>query len=107
MKKRQKIRKGVILVSFLFFPITIYYFSPVQIVDAAHKGVFNGPTLRLAVEKELCKDCRKCDKECPMSIDVNEMVKKGNIMDSECVLCGSCVDVCPEGVLSYSFERGK
>ena len=42
MARRQKIRKGLILISFLFFPITIYYLSPVLIVAGAAKGVVTG-----------------------------------------------------------------
>jgi ferredoxin-type protein NapH len=42
MKKRQKIRKGIILVSFFLFPATFYYLSPVLIIQASSKGVING-----------------------------------------------------------------
>ncbi|MGD9031528.1 MAG: 4Fe-4S binding protein, partial [Desulfobacteraceae bacterium] len=42
MKKRQKIRKSGILVSFLFFPITIYYLSPILIIMGAKQGVIGG-----------------------------------------------------------------
>ena len=39
---RQKVRFAMILISFLLFPITIYYFSPVLIIEGAAKGVFVG-----------------------------------------------------------------
>jgi polyferredoxin len=39
---RQKLRKGIILISFLFFPITLYYFSPYLIVVGAAKGIIVG-----------------------------------------------------------------
>ena len=42
MKTRQKIRMGVILLSFFLFPVTFYYLSPVLIVQAAAQGVVNG-----------------------------------------------------------------
>ena len=42
MKKRQKIRKGIILFSFFLFPVTFYYFSPVLIVLASSTGIVNG-----------------------------------------------------------------
>ncbi|MBN2554126.1 MAG: 4Fe-4S binding protein [Spirochaetales bacterium] len=25
---------------------------------------------------------------------------------AECILCGQCVDSCPQGVIRYSFSRG-
>ncbi len=39
---RQRIRRGVILVSFILFPITMNYFSPYVIIDGASQGVING-----------------------------------------------------------------
>ncbi len=40
--KRQRIRKAIILISFLLFPITLYYFSPVLIIQGAYEGVITG-----------------------------------------------------------------
>ena len=40
--KRQKIRKTIILFSFLLFPITIWYFSPYLIIQAASEHIMNG-----------------------------------------------------------------
>jgi polyferredoxin len=42
MKTRQKVRKGIILVSFFLFPVTFYYLSPVLIIQASAKGIVNG-----------------------------------------------------------------
>ncbi len=39
---RQRFRRGLILVSFLFFPITMFYFSPYLIIAGAAKGVVAG-----------------------------------------------------------------
>lgn len=40
--KRQKIRKGIVFISFFLFPITFYYFSPVLILQGASEGVISG-----------------------------------------------------------------
>lgn len=40
--KRQNIRKGILLVSFMLFPATFYYLSPVLIIQGASEGVING-----------------------------------------------------------------
>ena len=40
--KRQKIRKTIIFISFLLFPITIWYFSPYLIIQAASTHIMNG-----------------------------------------------------------------
>ena len=39
---RQKIRKLLLFLSLLLFPVTIYYFSPYLIFSAAAKGIING-----------------------------------------------------------------
>jgi len=39
---RQKIRKALLLVSFLLFPVTINYFSPYIIMDGASQGIIAG-----------------------------------------------------------------
>lgn len=39
---RQRIRKGLLLISFLFFPLTLYYFSPALIIQGAAEGIVSG-----------------------------------------------------------------
>ena len=40
--RRQKIRKGIILLSFFLFPAFFYYLSPALILEASAKGIING-----------------------------------------------------------------
>lgn len=40
--KRQKIRKSVIFISFILFPITIYYLSPYLIIEGIAEGIITG-----------------------------------------------------------------
>ena len=39
---RQRVRTGLITVSFLLFPLTMYYFSPYVIIDGAMNGIVSG-----------------------------------------------------------------
>lgn len=39
---RQRIRKLALLLAMLLFPVTLYYFSPALIVNAAFRGIVNG-----------------------------------------------------------------
>ena len=50
----------------------------------------------IGLKKANCKNCYKCIKVCPVkSIKVeNEQAK---IMDRSCVLCGTCLEECPQG----------
>jgi polyferredoxin len=41
-----------------------------------------------------------------MSLDVNQMVQGGRMVNSECILCSTCVDVYPQDVIRYSFSGG-
>jgi polyferredoxin len=39
---RQRVRKAVVILSFLLFPVTLNFFSPYLIVDGAANGIVNG-----------------------------------------------------------------
>jgi polyferredoxin len=43
--KRQKVRKLLLLVSFLLFPVTIFYLSPVLIITGGSLGIITGSFL--------------------------------------------------------------
>jgi len=45
---RQRIRRLLLLVSFLLFPLTLYYFSPVLIMQSASEGIINASFLVFA-----------------------------------------------------------
>lgn len=40
--KRQKLRKLLLILSLLLFPVTLYYFSPALIINGALNGIING-----------------------------------------------------------------
>lgn len=60
--------------------------------------------LRIISDKDLCIKCRKCNMACPMSINVMDDLNTGKIGTKDCILCGECSDICPKGVLRYSFK---
>lgn len=39
---RQRLRRGLLLLSLLLFPVTLNYFSPYVVLDAASQGIVNG-----------------------------------------------------------------
>lgn len=64
----------------------------------------------LKIEGEItkCKQCGTCKTNCPMGVSAKSYVQNGDrIYDRECILCGKCIDVCPENALKYSFRRDK
>ena len=42
MKPNQKLRKGILFISLLLFPITMNYLSPYVIIESAMVGIING-----------------------------------------------------------------
>ena len=46
-----------------------------------------------------CIGCGKCDRACPMSLPVQDLLAGGAVADAECIQCAACADVCPKGVL--------
>ena len=49
-RKRQRVRRLALLVSFLLFPITIFYFSPVLIIEGALEGVVVASALVFTIQ---------------------------------------------------------
>jgi ferredoxin-type protein NapH len=41
LPKRQRYRKALLFVSLLLFPVTLYYFSPVIIMESGSQGIVN------------------------------------------------------------------
>jgi len=41
LPRRQRVRKALLFASLLLFPVTLYYFSPIIIVESAAQGIIN------------------------------------------------------------------
>jgi ferredoxin-type protein NapH len=60
--------------------------------------------LKVRGNADTCIACGACAKQCPMDIRIPEYVKAGwRVLSTECVLCQSCIHVCPTRTLSLSF----
>jgi len=73
-------------------------------------GAFNAilsriPLFRIRREASTCISCSKCDRACPMNIDV---MKPDAVNSAECIACFECVTTCPtkKGTLK-TFLAGK
>lgn len=83
----------------------VCWMAPFMIIGSKIKDAIHYPSLHLEVNKNNCISCKQCTKKCPMSLEVESMIKKGNIRDLECILCGQCIDTCPKNVIRYSFKN--
>jgi ferredoxin-type protein NapH len=55
-----------------------------------------GARYQLKVDRNLCVECRKCQKVCPMQFPVNEVPEK-----PDCIKCERCIEACPRDALSF------
>ena len=48
------------------------------------------------VDRTTCTSCGRCEKECPGKVPMMDYIRenKGQVVDSECLVCGKCVAVC-------------
>ncbi len=87
-----------------------HVFCPVAGLMVAGRKIRNltgWPALQLDADASRCIDCKKCSKDCPMGLDVNGMVRKGEMENPDCILCASCADACPQGAITYSVSGKK
>ena len=51
-----------------------------------------------------CQNCFKCIRECPLkAIEFKD--GKTNIIEDECVLCGTCMEICPRSAKYVRHNR--
>ncbi len=86
---------------------SICWMAPFMILGRRLRNLAGWPSLRLRASSAACTDCRLCNVHCPMSLDVNGMVRLEMMENNECILCGNCVDHCPTKAIRYSFSGGR
>jgi ferredoxin-type protein NapH len=82
-------------------------FCPIAVMLMIGRKIRNlvcWPALHLEADDDKCIDCKQCSRKCPMSLDVNAMVRKNEMENTECLLCANCADVCPQGAIQYSWK---
>lgn len=83
----------------------VCWMAPFMIIGRRIRNAIGWSSLQLEPNVDLCTNCKTCTRNCPMSLDVNEMVQQGLTEHSECILCGTCADVCPQKVITLSLNR--
>lgn len=78
---------------------------PFMIIGTKIRDYFQLNGLRLKSEKTKCNSCKVCTAKCPMNLDVMENVRNGQMQETECILCGNCVDHCSQKVIRFSFKK--
>ena len=61
--------------------------------------------LKIEGDPNKCINCGICEYSCPMGIPIRDFVKRGlRVSNGECIMCLTCVKVCPRGVLKPTFK---
>ena len=90
--------------------IFCHYFcwmAPFMVIGTKIRWLLHLPGIHIVAEKNNCISCKKCNQNCPMGINVVELVQDNRDFGAECIQCGSCVDNCPKKALSYGLKRGE
>ncbi len=103
---------GMVILVILFFGKRSFchylcWYSLLNILGSHIKRILRIPSLHLRSEKAQCIKCHSCEMACPMSLPVMAMVDQNKMFNSECILCGTCVDICRQKVISYQFGIDK
>jgi len=59
--------------------------------------------VRIAHSSEACNDCGKCERDCPMGINLGD---ESFLVQSQCVRCSRCVKFCPTGARQWLVGWG-
>jgi Polyferredoxin len=80
------------------------WMAPFMVIGEKLADLLHIPRFRLKADAGSCISCGQCVKKCPMSLNVSEMVKSGNMDSSECISCLQCVDICPKKAISCGIR---
>lgn len=84
----------------------ICWMAPFMIVGGKIGELLRAPQLHVAADPELCIECGRCDKACPMSLPVQSLAAADAVgRQPECIQCAACCDACPKDVLALRMGR--
>ena len=83
----------------------ICWMAPFMILGYKAGRFLHLPQLKIKTSAGACVSCGKCTKVCPMSLEVPQLVKAGEIRSAECILCGECISACGKKVLEYKLTN--
>ena len=83
----------------------ICWMAPFMIMGYKVGHLLHLPQLKIKTKKENCIGCGACNKICPMSLDVKNLISNNEIRSAECILCGECISACPKKVLNYKISN--
>ena len=83
----------------------ICWMAPFMIIGERIGAALHVPQLHVEAEPENCISCGLCDKACPMSLPVSDLLESGAIAHTSCIQCGACCDTCRKDALKLTFGQ--
>lgn len=78
---------------------------PFMVTGTKIRDFFRLNGLRLKSDSTKCNSCNVCTIKCPMNLNVKENVKIGMMNNTECILCGNCIDHCNQHAIKFSLRK--
>ena len=82
----------------------ICWIAPFMILGKTIQDFLKTPSLKLVKTENACISCKRCTNNCLMGLDVENMLKSNKLRNSECILCGTCADVCRKECIKLKFK---
>ncbi|HIH44167.1 MAG TPA: 4Fe-4S binding protein [Candidatus Methanoperedenaceae archaeon] len=68
------------------------------------KGSSRFSLMKVRGDSDKCTECGACARNCPMDIRIPDYIKNdARVLSTECILCQTCINTCPEAALGLSF----
>jgi len=81
------------------------WMAPFMVLGVKLQRLLGLPALHLEAEARNCVQCGACSRRCSMGLDVMAMVRENKLTHPECILCGECVDACPQRAVRYAYRK--
>lgn len=78
-------------------------FCPIGTMQSA----LGGKKTYLQIDKDLCIECGRCEKACPINLPIVIHKDSGIMTDPDCLKCSECIASCPKNALSWSSKKRK
>lgn len=76
------------------------YFCPIAVIM---KQPARFSYMKVEIDYYKCNSCGLCEKSCMMDIKLLKYQSEGKrVLSTECVLCGSCIDSCPNNAIQMT-----
>lgn len=84
---------------------SLCWMAPFMVIGEKTADLLHIPRFRLKADSKACISCGQCNKNCPMSLDVQTLVLSGQMDSTECVACLACADGCPKRAIASGIKR--